>query len=99
MVLHAAILPLITGANGIATLFEKGLGIAEKIREMRRKERKAQLEEQAFENSLAIAPPRIRAEYDKDFRILGPTFEKGDGVQPKFSPFCFRNPLTCADVA
>lgn len=113
MVIHLAAIPaLIGGANGIITLFEKGIKISKKIREIQdakrraaleqraaesraareeeaaaeraappeaREETKAALEERAFQTSLATAPPRIRAEYDSDFKNLGPVFEQGDG--------------------
>jgi hypothetical protein len=49
------------------------------------KKRKAKKEEpkrqrDAVERSLAIGPPTVRGEYDRDFARLGTRFARGDGA-------------------
>lgn len=49
------------------------------FKKQKAKKAEAEQERQAVENSLAIGPPTVQGEYDRDFARLGAVSAKGDG--------------------
>jgi hypothetical protein len=54
-------------------------GVAALLKRRKAKKEEAEREREAVEKSLAIGPPTVLGEYDRDFTRLGPMFAKGDG--------------------